>query len=196
MILFVPADLPPLPDKEKIYANFGTCGRAFNFDFERLTIKRDTPYDVTSWDPKVAEKFPSLVSWIENHLPLEKLVSVKLVRAAGPTLCHFDFDSPGLAPDLHEHNRGLEPCGYRLVVRDPGTKNLYVQKSNGTRLYPELPPSTDTYLISHTGTAHGLDPIPQGRLTVFIHGWLYPERHREILARSLEKFRDFAIEDA
>ena len=115
-MLFLPLDIPPIPNKEKILENFYGKTHAVGYDKNNELIFRDvddktleqTPDVFYKWKAQVLsednkwnkfakETYPELVGWIDEHYPFETILDARLERAKGPVLPHTDGPSIGYA---------------------------------------------------------------------------------------------------
>jgi hypothetical protein len=55
-----------------------------------------------------------------------------------------------------------------------------------------MPEETDVYVLGHTSTIHGVEEDSE-RLTFFMHLEIDADKHQEILQRSLNKYKEYAI---
>lgn len=109
MILFVPLDVPPIPNKEKILKNFygNTKVLSYNYDNEDMEIATDhqkinsatnvlykwkTQYLLESgkWNTFARNTYPELIQWIDDYFPFTQKLDVRLDRAQQRILPHTD----------------------------------------------------------------------------------------------------------
>lgn len=186
-ILWCPIDIPKFPVfKESIEAN----AEWIAWKFKRITEKRNTAYDVTDFTKEVQDSMPELVSWI-NNFPYKTIRNIKINYQIDTVPLHIDFTRPDDEPDLYKNNIENEPCGYRVLIQGKRSNALYIEH-NGSKLYTTLPDETDTYVLGHTLMPHGVDYEP-GRNTMFMHFEIDKEKHHELLFRSYEKYKQYAI---
>lgn len=163
----------------------------------RLRENGSTPGYIpgSSWDPSFEEEFPEIVSTVEQQLPFKEIVRVSVLEQLMEVRRHQDISRD---PSPH-----LEPASYRCtLVNDEPEKTFYLRR--GVRrlgtleekdLFPRLPSSTQWWVMGNLKSMHGSHmPSPGARKLIFsIWGVVDPERHFQLLQRSLSKFSEFAI---
>ncbi len=197
MILYCPADLPLVTNKDMLIKAFEKSPKSRSFEFEYVQLtEKSINYETSQWTPLAREEFLPLVDWIDTHLPYKKLVNVKLVRPIMDVATHIDFSSPEKNMALFEHNNACEPCGYRIVLQQTNNNSLFIEANNKIHI-TELPKTTDTYIIGHTNTKHGLTncSLNTKRISVFIHCWLNTEPHKLLLSRSANIYNEYIIRE-
>ena len=198
-ISYLPIDVPPIPDKEEILANFRP---QFNYSFwqqERL-VDRDAkdPYDKPcGWSSEAKRKYPSLLQFIDRFLPFEQIVNAKFANLIMDGRPHTDFVRPAIAPAFYQHCVANEPCGYRLLINGVRKRSFFVCREEQSPPeewnYVTIPESTDTFLIPYTKPAHGTKKVEDNRLVVFLSGIISPERHQALIKRSVEKYSEYMV---
>lgn len=185
-LLWCPIDLPRVPN------SFNECvGEKWLFwNKTNFTKKQETPYDNTQWSQYALERYPEFIKWFEC-LPYKSIRNVKFNVQMEAVKSHIDFTKPKLKPELFENNVDNEPCGYRILIAGKRSNALYVI-DNGNKIYCDMPNDTDVYVLGHTSTLHGVEDDP-GRQTIFIHIEIDSEKHSNILRRSIEKYKQYAI---
>ncbi len=214
-ILFLPLDVPALPGKDEILSAFGEGERYVWWNEETLLGEKDPskPFGTSEapWSRRALSHYRALVDHIERHLPFSSLVYVRLARALQPIPPHVDenYEVPPFAhhmpaaPEFIAHLKSLEPVGYRFLVSgsrdtlylaekyDPAYRDL----NPGRKTYCRIPDQTDFFLIHNSVHPHGVDTNDRDgdRLVGFILGYLDPQKHEELVTRSYERFKPFAI---
>ena len=186
-LLWLPIDIPKFPiENFRVKTKF-----RWNFwDVVKLTEDRQTSYQETVLTQEIVDEYPELVEWF-NNFPYLSIRNIKFNIQRGPVTCHIDFTKPELEPLLHNNNRINEPCGYRILIRGSRSNRLYVLK-NGVKHYVTLPETTDTYVLGHTNTLHGVDEDGE-RLTIFTHFEIDSVRHQRLLTDSMKKYGNYAV---
>ena len=182
-IEFLPIDLPKIDIPSTLRSvRIGDEWRWWNFT--RLTLK--TPnYGISPWLDIPEWKW--LRSWITDHLPIDRVVHVKVNRQLCPTDPHIDFVNPEHNVDLYQHNNSIEPCGYRIVLTGRRDGLLV-----GDNKHTYLPEETNVYCIRHTETVHQTLP-DDNRMMVFVHAWMDTERHYRILEQSVKRYEKYIV---
>jgi hypothetical protein len=82
-----------------------------------------------------------------------------------------------------------------MVIQGTKSGDMAIN-NNDEIIVPEMPEDTDWYLISHTGTLHGtpenINDI-KDRYVLFVQGWIDKERHKELISKSIDKYKDFIV---
>ncbi len=185
-ILWCPIDLPKCP-------SFPKLGHDFTWHFwnvSKLTINNTNPYAITDFNESVKNTYPELVEWFKLF-PYKSIRNVKLNLQVKEVRAHIDFTKPDLDVQLHQNNSENEPCGYRILLNGNRKNKLYVVKDN-QKVYCEMPEDTDVYVLGHTSTMHGVEDDTD-RWTIFTHFEIDSVRHNELLSRSLQKYKEYAI---
>jgi hypothetical protein len=194
-LLWVPADIPKLETKNLLVdsykRDYKNKENARAFESQQFTIKSDN-YQVSNYKEEYLETHRYLINYIAQHLPFDHLVNIKIHRPVAQGRTHIDFLYPDKNKELYENNNSLEPCGYRMVIAGRRNGHLYV-KTAGQTIYPILPEDTDWYIISSTTALHGLNDKDDSRFILFCHGYINKEKHQDILTRSIDKYKDYAI---
>lgn len=186
-ILWCPIDIPKFPIK-----NFNPTTESdwADWQFLKLTKRKNSPYDVSEISQDTRHKFPELVDWL-NYFPYKNIRNIKFNIQKTFVTDHTDFDHPDQNIELYKNNFDNEPCGYRIIIAGKRNNSMYVV-NNGKKIYTELPEETDTYVLGHTTTIHGVDFEP-GRRTMFLHFEIDPDKNIALLEKSFDKYGKYAI---
>lgn len=128
---------------------------------------------------------------ILNQLPVENITRIFYKTQRVAVASHVDvMTQMKLAPNEYEHILHNEPCGYRIVIN--GSLDKLHVKVGEQWITAHLPCTPICYLINSSALYHRVDEDPT-RETIYIRGWINTEQHQKLIARSLEKFKDYAI---
>lgn len=185
-ILWCPIDLPKCPVIPKLQL---TANWHF-WEFAKLIVSYENPYAITDFTEEVKSKYPELVEWFKLF-PYTSIRNIKLNHQLESVKSHIDFTKPELEPELHKNNIENEPCGYRILLSGSRKNKLYVVHNN-EKIYCEMPDDTDTYVLGHTCTLHGVDD-DTNRWTLFTHFEINSTNHKTLLNKSLQKYSIYAI---
>ena len=113
-MLFLPLDIPPIPNKDIIIKNFYGKTQAVGYDKDKELVFRDVSDDTLSqasdvfyqwkaqqlsdkgtWNSFARKTYPDLIKWIDDYYPFETILDARLERAKGPVLPHTDGASVG-----------------------------------------------------------------------------------------------------
>jgi len=146
------------------------------------------------WKDFVHDEFPEVVKWLEA-LPWENIRWCAFVgrdnHGVGP---HYDEYRP-----LRHLLKPQEPSQVRVrwsKVTDWKEEHLYFTKNHGaTRIYPMLPPETNSMAYDGTVYEHGADAgyHPKDRIQLMPMGTLNVSKWHEVLDKSIQKYKDYII---
>ncbi len=132
---------------------------------------------------------------IFDQLPFTKITRLVFKIQTVPAGPHYDvfkelpFDSR-LEEGEYDHIFNNEPCGYRIVLNGGIDRlSIFVGKKWVTPLQCSAP---CVYLINSTSALHQVADDP-GRRTIYVRGFIDPEKNKILIERSLEKFKYLAI---
>tara|TARA_B110000503_G_scaffold91896_1_gene138696 strand:+ start:1268 stop:1900 length:633 start_codon:yes stop_codon:yes gene_type:complete len=195
-IAFLPIDLPKIPNKENIVANFDKEFKYGWWDAIRL-FEPTVDFNPTNlWSNDAIEKFPELKQWMIDNIPFTDYIHSKIMKSKDVVEPHVDYRDPSRRPDVYKHLNENEPSSYRLVIFGKREDSVYLCKDfdspKENRVYPILPEDTDVYAMPYTDQVHGVD-FESNRIIVITNGYINIEKHQAILKRSLEKYKDYLV---
>lgn len=128
---------------------------------------------------------------ILDQLPFTKITRITHKTQTNLVHPHVDvMKEMGLEEGEYQHLLNNEPCGYRIVIVG---RNDKLKVHNGIKwVSANLPKIPGCYLLDSTTGFHKVDD-DQNREIIYIRGFLDPVKHKEIVNRSLEKYKDYAI---
>jgi len=138
--------------------------------------------------------------FVEEHLPFRSIVNAKVLKSNDTALgIHVDigkYDWAGM--EFYQHQYEMAPAAYRIILDGEGERILYYTDAPDTPrehwVWARMPPSTNSFIHSSVDSLHGAEYYPGlNRFILFIHGWLDPVRHRALLERSYQRYRDYSI---
>lgn len=168
-----------------------------NHDYRAFNIFKNNHYydrDNTGIPHQlVIDHFPDVVKWIES-LPFDNIHWCAFVGrpddGVGP---HYD------EAQNYEQLTFVEPSQVRArfaPVTDWRKEHFYMTNTHGQeRLYPMLPPDTDSFCYDGTKYEHGADRgfHPKDRIQLMPMGKLNQEKWHALLERSINKYKDYVI---
>jgi len=154
------------------------------------------------WDPAFKQRFPEFVEWI-RILPFSRIDAMVLVTQTDDIRDHMDIFGKNNSVTYFDTYKMIEPRNYRVRIFDAGddlmrNRSFYVSRDHeGERRYVRLPEATNSFAVSSSTCYHG-STFHKGhyKTTIAIHAELDAKRHRELLSRSISKFRDYCIDYA
>ena len=214
-LLFLPLDIPPIPDKQLILDAFRGTERYVWWDEQILLGNKDYTKPLGYPEPwnECASSYQSLIKHIETYLPFEWFSFVRLARAHKPVGLHIDdnFEVPpfphhkAITKELKSHHLDNEPIGYRIILSgsrdtfyfckdiDLTYQNHPIQKKH----YVKIPESTDFFLIKNYQQPHGVDTNEDDndRIVGFLLGKVNVTEHKNLIARSLQRYNDYVLRE-
>ena len=217
-ICFLPLDVPKVPDKEEILSRFDKSPQRDSYSWWNMELllgerQFETPLGARQYDwlPSARTRYPSLIQWISEYLPFQSLYYVHLAHATKEVAPHVDenyVESPhphhmAITQSLKTHLTKNEPVGYRFLLRG-NRKSLYLcneydpnyrDKPDQPKLFCDIPPSTDAFLIRNSEIPHGVENLNEqdtDRVMGFVLGSVDPVEHHQLILQSLEKYKDQA----
>jgi hypothetical protein len=136
----------------------------------------------TYFHPGFAERFPSLYNLITS-LPFKQIGGVVMLKQLGPVPEHKD------TADLYNPP---EPAKYRVYLTDPKHNTFYL-RHNGEKIFPNFDDQSRCFAFDNSAAEHGADPTNRTKILLSMTGVLDVEKHQELIARSVEKFKDKVI---
>lgn len=146
------------------------------------------------WFDFMHEEFPQIVDFVEA-LPYDNIRWLAFVGR----------DDHGVGPHYDEYDGARK----KLLAQEPSQlrirwsnvtawrrEHLYFTKDHAqTRIYPMLPPDTNTMAYDGTVHEHGADAgyHPAERIQLMPMGTLNIKKWHELLDRSVEKYKDYII---
>ena len=183
-LIWLPIDIPKFPISD---FNLKTDFSWKYWNFARLSESRDSSYSETILKGNLDSR---LYDWFA-YFPFKNIRNIKFNIQKDIVREHIDFTSPDNDKQLFENNSINEPCGYRILIRGSRQGKLYVYK-NEQKHYTVMPEDTDVYVLRHTDGLHGVDLEPN-RTTIFTHFEIDSVKHRDLIEKSLYKYKDYAI---
>jgi len=128
---------------------------------------------------------------ILDQLPLTKITRLFHKIQTKSVVSHLDCQDDMIYEDgEYEYLKSIEPGGYRLVLSG-SPKALWVFDNKEWRNVT-LPSVPCCYVLNATAGYHKLDMDP-GRETIYMRGYVDELKHQELLKRSFEKYKDYAV---
>ena len=132
--------------------------------------------------PGFEDEFPSLANCI-RQLPFKQLTVSGFLYQLGEIPPHQDTFDP---------NEPTEPRRYSIYLTDPKYNTFYVSKDNSSKkYYPEL--ITPCFTFNNSSCYHGAVATERPKIILTTAGIIDNDKHKKLLERSLEKYRDNTI---
>lgn len=211
-LAYLPIDIPmPILDEQKILDWFENH-KLLDTDYWEYQKKRHTwamvstckepndwrRFDSDMWEnrraegenrgvlfhPGFEETFPEIAACI-RQLPFKQLTVSGMLYQMNEIPPHKDTFDP---------HYPTEPRRYSIYLTDPKYNTFYVSKTeNSEKILVTIDPKYSCFVFNNTDCWHGALKNDRPKIIITIAGIIDNERHKELLARSLEKFKDKAI---
>jgi len=175
-ILYLPIDITiPVFDISKLHSSVYTGARY-------------QPYWRTEDISQI--QYPELFEVIDQ-LPFIKVTNIYFKEQKEFVKAHYDV-YPDMTFEDGEYQNILsnEPAGYRIVLI--GKKDKIFIKSKGKFKPAVLPTVPGCYLINSTESYH-MVLNDSGRKIIYVRGLIDPEKHKALIDRSFNLYKDLAI---
>jgi hypothetical protein len=138
-------------------------------------------------------EFPHVVDYI-GQLPFKTIHQIFFLQASNAVTVHYD-EEKSLMPMLrqqapsHLHFRWSKVTDWR-------NEHFYMSKDHGaTRVFPMLPPDTNAFAYDGGTYEHGVEKgfAMRERVQLVVHGVYDIPRWHQLLEKSWEKYKDYAI---
>lgn len=159
-------------------------------------INPNRPHWVASWwDSSIITeetikktKFDQII----KQLPLTRIIRLTHKIQKKKVDPHVDCQPRGMVYDdgEYEHLKSTEPSGYRIVLS--GSPDALWIHDNKEWHNVKLPSVPCCYVLNATAGYHKLD-LDLGRETIYLRGYVDLEKHQDLIKRSLEKYKDYAV---
>lgn len=189
-LLFLPVDIdvPKLDFPELVDIQSDIIGSSF-WDYEQLL---DTSInDNFPWKKNLNQTRQHYRNLIEQ-LPFESLDNVRVSIQTKTVKPHVDIseETKKRLGSNYNHYIANEPCGYRILIS--GNQSSLKLIVSGKIVSTYLPSVPGLYLINSTTCRHFVDK-DIGRKTIYIRGLVKQDEHQDLIERSLQKFKEYAI---
>lgn len=224
-IIWTPLDLPPIPKEvtmENIKDLFNYIPNATEEQRKEFAEKRQhylyawnsyrlrVPNNVGEqswtvqnnntewkWTNDAKENCPELINYIETYLPFKKIKAASIMSSTGVVPEHFDM-SPSASVEEKENYILNEPSLYRLVIDGEIHQNsFYVVNKTTPQTFCNMPTDSPGWAMGCYSCLHGnVEATPHQKILLYIMGDLDPDKHKSLIERSVEKYKDYVIESA
>lgn len=134
--------------------------------------------------PGFQDEFPEIANCIKQ-LPFKQLTVSGMLYQMNEISTHKDTADP--------HNP-TEPRRYTIYLTNPEYNTFYVSKTETSeKVLVKVDPNYSCFVFNNTNVWHGALKNNRPKIILTTAGILDNEKHEELLARSLEKFKDKAI---
>lgn len=211
-LAYLPIDIPmPVLDEQKILDWFENH-KLLDTDYWEYQQGRHTwamvstckepkdwrRYDPTMWEnrriegenrgvlfhPSFEKTFPELANCI-RQLPFKQLTVSGMLYQMNEIPAHKDTFDPHCP---------TEPRRYTIYLTNPEYNTFYVSKTEDSeRVLVKIDPKYSCFVFNNTDVWHGALKNNRPKIILTTAGIIDNEKHNELLARSLKKFKDQAL---
>ena len=143
------------------------------------------------WNKDILNVIPNLKNLVENELPFTEIVYINFLEQKIPCMLHRDKTSQ---PEIDFKD---QPNSYKAyIVYDKPLMYFQKEKDVPEKIYIDHPNHlTKWFAINNYDALHASDlpTAPDRKIIMTISGTLDYEKHRIILERSLQKYKDYII---
>lgn len=151
-------------------------------DFRLWNNRRDTlPDPGLFFHPSFEETFPSIASAI-RQLPFKQLTYAGMILQMGEIGAH---------QDTSDHNNPSEPRRYNIYLTDPAHNTFYLCKDQDSeKVKPQFDNVYRCFAFNNSECWHGAETTNRPKIMIATTGIIDDEAHKELVARSIDKFKD------
>ena len=199
LALYTPINLPELEfdrqqfitwheaNRKRTTNNIGHCTKDFISPWlVSFAYKKDS-----GWNDSLLTVIPNLKNIVEDYLPFTDITYINFLEQKMPCMLHRDRTSQKII------NSNDQPDSYKaFMVYDKPLMYFQKDKDIEDKLYIKHPNTlTKWFAVNNHDALHASDlpTDPDRKIIMTISGELDIVKHREILKRSLEKFKDYII---
>lgn len=174
------------------YDNVDT-DRAWN---ERYVLDGDVPFH-----PALPEKLKHDLKFMLDNLPYKKYTFAQILSQKITIAPHQDglYDPQGdIRKEVYKGSTGFnfepEPAGLKVMLTHKNARCFYLSNSaGGIRNFIKMPEDTNCFAINERTYFHGAKYLGERKYILSTFGIIDPDKHKEIINRSLEKYKNYAI---
>lgn len=136
------------------------------------------------WHPGFRETFPEIAAALEQ-LPFKEFTVAIIQTQLGYIQPHQD--------DLDEFANSItEPRRFFIHLTNPSETTLFLcnDKEGNGKVSPKIDPKWPCYAFNNDTAFHGADKKDKVRMIINTAGIIDPVKHKELIDRSVEKFKD------
>jgi hypothetical protein len=140
---------------------------------------------MTTFNPSFAEEFPELVRAI-TQMPFIEIGAAGMLKQLKIIDPHTDTPDP---------TTPLEPRRYMFYLTEPEGNTFYLQKATGEQVSIQLPRTCRAFAFNSIDALHGATEPCGVKILLSVVGILDHTAHKDLIARSLARYGDYAIYD-
>jgi hypothetical protein len=141
----------------------------------------------------IDKKFPE-IPYMLNQLPFKELSMVTMLVQREAVETHIDSQVYDNITDPSEIAIDMEPRRYNILMNKHDYKSFYVCENHGSeKIFPTITPDVPCHAICESHHWHGADYDGPDKIMLCVFGILDREKHKQMIAYNLEKYKDRAI---
>lgn len=136
-----------------------------------------------NWNPEFVKRFPTLVDAI-LAAPFKEIAFAGWMRQISSYPAHTDS---------HDPMQPMEPRRYNILLTEPEHNTFWLEDDAGQTLIPVSHKDYPMFAFNNADVKHGTNPITKFKLMMGIVGIIDPDKHLELINRSVNKFPNSTI---
>jgi hypothetical protein len=145
------------------------------------------------WANNIDKIMPE-VPYMLNQLPFKELTGVSFMLQTEYVPHHLDPHEGDVYIDPSEITIDIEPHRYNIQMTQYGKPAFFVSSSaNGEKIYPNITKEQPCFAFCERYHWHGSEYVGPNKIQLSVFGILDREKHKEMIRKNLEKYRDRAI---
>lgn len=147
------------------------------------------------WTEKAKLYAPNLINWLTDNLPFKDMRYCAALSSVGTIKSHSDIPHNATKEIIDYHSK-LDPSLYRIVLSGELVESGFYVNVGERKTYTHLPSTSPGWVMGATTCMHGNDDaITNNKILCYAMGELDEQRHYDLIKRSYEKYKEFAILD-
>lgn len=141
----------------------------------------------------IDKQFPE-IPYMLDQLPFKELSIVVLFKQHEQVSTHIDLQKWMNIQDESEIAFDLEPRRYNILMTKHHYKSFYIcENQNSERIFPNIPAHRPCHALCESQHWHGAEYAGPDKIQLAVYGILDRPKHREMVRKNLEKFKDEVI---
>jgi hypothetical protein len=140
------------------------------------------------------DKIMPQIPYMLEQLPFKELTLVSLFLQTKEVGRHYDPHVGDIYSDPTEIGIDMEPHRYNILLTQHGKPSFYLcDTRESDKVFPTITRERPAFAFCERYHFHGADYIGPGKVLLTVFGILDREKHKQMIAKNLEKYRDEAI---
>lgn len=188
-----------------IWDAFCVCGRvndwSNNIDTDRAWNERYILDGDVPFNPALPDDLRTDLKFMLDSLPYKKYTFAQILSQKITVAPHQDglYDPHGdVRREVYKGSTGFndepEPAGLKVMLSHKDARCFYLSASAGSkREFIKIPEDTNCFAINERTYFHGAKHLGERKYILSTFGIIDPTRHKEMIERSLKKYKDYVI---